>query len=142
MRAVMKRLGWSAVAVVAVVAVACSGDDPASAIGRGPAAAAVVATGDVAEVRMIGVGRQAFEPADFTVRRGDVVRFVLESGVHNASFPPDRNPAGVKLPAPTSYLQAPGQTYDVIIDLPPGEYFYQCDPHVALGMYGTITVRD
>jgi plastocyanin len=91
---------------------------------------------------MVSGRGELFEPADLTVRQGDVVRFVLRSGVHNASFPANKNPAGVKLPASTPYLQAPGQTADIVIDMPPGEYFYHCDPHAALGMVGTITVVD
>jgi plastocyanin len=77
-----------------------------------------------------------------TVKRGDVVRFVLESGVHNVSFPADQNVAGVKLPEASPYLQVPGQTYDLLIDLPAGEYTYHCDPHAILGMVGKLTVLD
>jgi plastocyanin len=105
-------------------------------------AATVELTGTVHEVGMVSGRGELFEPADLTVRRGDVVRFVLKSGVHNASFPANQNPSGVKLPASTPYLQAPGQTADIVIDMPNGEYFYHCDPHAALGMVGTITVVD
>jgi plastocyanin len=101
-------------------------------------------TGDVVEVQMISQPGQGekFEAPTVTVKRGDVLRFTLVSGVHNASFPANRNPGGVQLPPATPYLQAPGQTHDVPIDLPPGEYHYQCDPHVALGMVGTLIVTD
>jgi plastocyanin len=128
---------------------ACGGDAPAAesgtaASGNDAAAPAVELTGNVIEVKMASApGRgEVFDPADFTAQRGDVVRFVLESGVHNASFPANKNPSGVNLPAATPYLQAPGQTYDVVLDMPPGEYFYQCDPHVPMGMVGTITIVD
>lgn len=124
---------------------ACGGpaDSPAEA-GRGsdPASPAVEPTGTVIEVKMSSIGGERFIPADIEARRGDVIRFVLESGVHNVSFPSDRNPAGVSLPGTGPFLQLPGQTYDVVVDFPTGDYFYQCDPHAALGMVGTIKVRE
>jgi plastocyanin len=128
----------------AALAAACGGDaanTPSAAAGT-PTAAEVPLTGNVVEVKMVSGRGELFEPADITVQRGDVVRFVLQSGVHNASFPAAKNPAGVALPKATPYLQAPGQTHDLPIDLPPGVYHYQCDPHAALGMVGTITVQD
>lgn len=119
-----------------------SSDAPAGATAPSESAAATAApTGAVHEVRMVTPG-EVFEPAQLEVKRGDVVRFVLVAGVHNASFPADKNPAGVNLPAATPYLQAPGQTYDLVVDLPAGEYTYQCDPHAAMGMTGQLTVTD
>ncbi|HUX35215.1 MAG TPA: plastocyanin/azurin family copper-binding protein [Gemmatimonadaceae bacterium] len=82
-----------------------------------------------------------FKPKDFTVHQGDVIRFVLESGVHNASFPADSNKGATGLPAASEYLQIPGQTYDVKVTFAPGSYFYQCDAHALLGMVGRITVE-
>lgn len=129
-------------------ATACGGDTAAKASpasGSGAQAAAepsVAPTGVVHEVKMISGNGERFEPAELTVQAGDVVRFVLVAGVHNASFPAAKNPSGVTLPPATPYLQAPGQTHDLVIDLPPGEYHFQCDPHVALGMVGTLTVTD
>ena len=141
----------AALVLTAAFAAACGGADAGSTAATGSAlaptaeaASSVPATGNVLEVEMMsnpGQG-EVFGPAELTVRRGDVVRFKLVSGVHNASFPAAKNPAGVKLPAATPYLQAPGQTHDVAIDLPAGEYHYQCDPHVALGMVGTLIVTD
>jgi len=128
-------------------ATACGGTDSQATPASGDAAAAtaeqsVATTGVVHEVGMVSGRGELFEPADITVQRGDVVRFKLVSGVHNASFPANKNPGGVTLPAATPYLQAPGQTHDMVIDLPAGEYYYHCDPHAALGMVGTITVVD
>jgi plastocyanin len=137
----------SRVALAVLVLVSgCGGPDSAGeSTGEVRPAGTVTAPvphGTVHEVKMVSGNGERFEPADLTVKRGDVVRFILQSGVHNASFPADRNPAGVKLPAATPYLQAPGQTFDMVIDLPRGEYVYQCDPHAALGMMGTLTVTD
>jgi plastocyanin len=130
----------------AVALAACGGTDaPARTTDAAPgaaAAASVQPTGIVHEVGMVSGRGELFEPAEITVQPGDVVRFKLISGVHNASFPASKNPSGIALPEATPYLQIPGQTYDMLIDLPPGEYYYHCDPHAALGMVGTITVVD
>lgn len=133
----MKRV--LAVMTAAALLGACGGDD-GGAGGAQAAGASVALTGEVIEIGMFGIGETYYDPDRVTARRGDVLRFKLESGVHNTSFPADRNPEGVTLPEATPYLQVPGQTYEVTVDLPPGEYFFQCDPHVALGMVGYLTV--
>lgn len=104
--------------------------------------AAVAPTGNIVEVQMVtdGAGNY-FEPQNVTVSRGDVIRFVLVSGVHNVSFPAASNASATTLPAASPYLQLPGQTFDLAVDVPAGEYTYQCDPHAALGMVGTMTVQ-
>lgn len=110
--------------------------------GEAPAAAAAPATGNVIEVRMITDHRGSYyEPAAVTASRGDVVRFILDSGVHNTSFPADKNAGKSGLPGMGPMLQVPGQTYDVPVTFEPGEYTFQCDPHVPLGMFGTLTVE-
>ncbi len=107
------------------------------------AAADVPATGTIIEVEMVtdGAGNY-FEPSEIDARPGDVIRFVLVSGVHNVSFPEERNQGLGRLPEASPYLQLPGQTYDLKVDVGPGEYFFQCDPHAALGMIGTLRVAD
>lgn len=121
-------------------ATAAPGDE-AAAVGAAPAAAAAP-TGNVVEVKMVtdGAGNY-FEPKDVTVSRGDVVRFVLVSGVHNVSFPSSSNSGLQSLPAASPYLQLPGQTHDLAVEVPAGVYTFQCDPHAALGMVGTLTVQ-
>lgn len=107
-----------------------------------PAAAAPAAGGQVIEVKMImGTGQPVFEPAQVTAKPGDIVRFVNVDNVHNVSFPADKN-AGVAgaLPAPSPYMATPGQTYDLKVELQPGTYTFQCDPHAAMGMVGQLTV--
>jgi plastocyanin len=132
----------TAVALAAVLfATACGTSDAADTSGRS-AQPSVEPTGTVVEVKMMSVGGEKFGPEELTVRRGDVVRFVLESGVHNVSFPADKNFSGAKLPEASPYLQVPGQTHDILIDLPAGEYTYHCDPHAVLGMVGKLTVQD
>jgi plastocyanin len=121
---------------------------PAQAPASAPAAAGPAALGErvapsgrVIEVKMVTDERgNLFEPEVVTAKRGDTVRFVLESGVHNVHFPADRN-AGTQVPPASALLQAPGQTYEVVVGAGPGTYPFQCDPHVALGMVGTLTVE-
>lgn len=100
------------------------------------------ATGRVIEVKMITDDKgNYFEPAEIDAAAGDVIRFTLVSGVHNVSFPADRNASASGLPPASEYLQLPGQTYDLTVNLPPGNYTFQCDPHAALGMTGVLNVR-
>ena len=79
-------------------------------------------------------------PAVVSAKPGDVLRLKLVSGVHNLSFPGDRNPSGAALPPASDMLQLPGQTADIAVPAAPGKYLFQCDPHAALGMTGTLEV--
>ena len=131
-----------------VVALGACGSQEAAAAGgeEGAAAAtesaAAEATGTVIEVKMITDDKgNYFEPANITARPGDVLRFTLVSGVHNVSFPAASNAGASGLPEMSPYLQLPGQTHDVAVSLAAGEYAFQCDPHAALGMVGTLTVQ-
>ncbi len=83
-----------------------------------------------------------FKPAEIHVKRGDVVRYTLKVGVHNIHFVPDSNPGRSGFPqAPSDFLQLPGQTYDLAVKMPVGTYYFQCDPHAALGMKGHLIVQ-
>lgn len=106
-----------------------------------PAAQQPAAGGEVIEVRMTMTDGGSFEPAEVEARPGDVIRFVNVDNVHNVSFPAARNSGAANLPAASPYLTGPGQTYDLAVDLAPGSYTFQCDPHAAMGMMGTLTVR-
>lgn len=127
---------------------ACGSQEAAASAGddSGTVAAAengsVVPTGNVIEVKMVtdGAGNY-FEPAAVAAQPGDVIRFVLVSGVHNVSFPPASNASATALPEMSPYLQLPGQTHDLLVELAAGEYTFQCDPHAALGMVGKLTVQ-
>ena len=81
-----------------------------------------------------------FTPNKFDANEGDVIRFTLAIGVHNAHFLPDSNPGRTGLPPASVLLQLPGQTTDVVLDFGTGEFYFQCDPHAALGMKGHVTV--
>jgi plastocyanin len=126
-----------AAAVLVTALAACGGEETVATRG---AQTSVTPTGNVVEVLMVSGRGELFDPGHVSVKRGDVLRFKLEMGVHNASWPAAENPAGVKLPETSPYLQVPGQTHDVLIDMPPGDYTYHCDPHAVLGMIGKLTV--
>lgn len=143
------RLFAAAVAIAApLLLAACGGaadarapDASTEVAAAAPASAGPELTGTVIEVKMITDDKgNYFEPSVLEAKRGDVIRLVLVSGVHNFSMPADRNPGALTLPPPTDLLQLPGQTADVVVDLPPGDYYFQCDPHALLGMTGTLTV--
>ena len=131
----------------------CAGGDPSTAersdatptSTTGAATAGAVTPdpgGKVIEVEMItDEDGSYFKPADFEAHRGDVIRFKLVQGVHNAHFLPDSNPGRAGLPPAGALLQLPGQTTDVKVDWEPGSYFYQCDPHALLGMVGRVQVE-
>jgi plastocyanin len=107
-----------------------------------PSGRAIVPTGTIIQVRLVTDDKgNYFEPDAIRAKPGDVLRLVLASGMHNFSIPAETNPGKTGLPGPTELLAVAGQTLDVPVNLPPGEYPFQCDPHVALGMVGTLTVR-
>jgi plastocyanin len=83
-----------------------------------------------------------FKPNKFEVHRGDKIVFTLASGVHNVHFLPDSNPGKPWLPPASDMLQLPGQTYELLVALAPGKYYFQCDPHALLGMIGRLEVED
>jgi plastocyanin len=91
-----------------------------------------------------GVTPFAFEPANFTARRGDTLRFVQTSEtMHNVHF--KTLPAGANLgrAAVSRYLYTMGQEYTVVVDarFTDGKYEIVCDPHGAFGMHGFLTVK-
>jgi plastocyanin len=141
-------LRWISILSVAVLG-ACGDEaaDPASRPGEeapaaAPQAAQPAPTGDVIEIKAItdDAGNR-FEPREVEAKPGDVLRVVLVSGVHNLHFLPDSNPGKTGLPEPSEMLQLPGQTVEVPVTFGPGEYYFQCDPHAALGMTGKLEVE-
>jgi len=143
------RAALTALFIAAAPLLAACGDDAvpqtnAAAQTDTPAetAPSVELTGEVIEVRMTAAGGGAFEPNELTARRGDVIRFVNVEDVHNISWPASENPSGADLPATSPFFTAPGETHDVLVGMEPGSYFFQCDPHVPMGMVGTLEVVD
>ena len=133
-----------------LIAAACSGEKketeneaaehaPAPAA---PAPSAGGATGDTIVVEAITDGTgNFFKPNKIEAHPGDVIRYKLVMGVHNVHFLPDSNTIKTGLPPASELLQLPGQTYDLVVTMAPGHYYFQCDPHAALGMKGTLEVE-
>ena len=83
-------------------------------------------------------GDRTFSPAELTIQAGDTVRWENRSGNHNvngskADFP--NNPEGFF----NGDASADLWVFEFVFKLP-GTYRYQCDPHVAFNMFGTIVV--
>lgn len=128
---------------------------PAATTPAAGAVAAAPATGTTHEVKMIGdASGYRFEPANFTVKQGDAVKFIMTSGgPHNVAFQGitdpatkaqlDANMSGAKLGELSSpLLMQPNEAYTIsFAKVPAGTYNYNCTPHVAMGMKGVITVQ-
>ena len=141
-----------------VALAACSGEQkPGTEAGTKQAPAAATATdanwgagplnpdpgGKVIPVELYtdGAGNY-FKPAEVHAKRGDVIRYTLKVGVHNVHFLADSNAGKSGFPQTASdFLQLPGQTWDLAVKMPAGSYFFQCDPHAALGMTGRLIVE-
>jgi plastocyanin len=113
-------------------------------------------TGKIHEIQMLGDAKgYRFEPANFTVRAGDGARFVVVSGPpHNVAFDPatippdvraqlDANMGTDKMGELSSGMKMnPGESITVSFGkIKPGQYPYNCTPHLALNMKGVITVQ-
>ena len=128
---------------------------PAATTPAAGAVAAAPATGTTHEVKMIGdASGYRFEPANFIVKQGDAVKFIMTSGgPHNVAFQGitdpatkaqlDANMSGAKLGELSSpLLMQPNEAYTIsFAKVPAGTYNYNCTPHVAMGMKGVITVQ-
>ena len=123
-----------------------------------PAAATATpapATGTTHEIKMLGDEKgYRFEPANITVKAGDAVKFTFVSGgPHNVAFEEAGIPAAGKaqlaanIPNAAAALQSqmminPNEEVTIsFANLPAGAYNYNCTPHLAMGMKGTITVQ-
>jgi len=127
---------------------------PGGAATTGTAAMAPI-TGKTVEVKMVGDEKgYRFEPADITVKAGDGIKFVMVSGgPHNVAFPPESTPAAAKaqlsanMPNQMAELAGPllinpNEAYTIsFANVPAGKYEYNCTPHLAMNMKGTITVQ-
>lgn len=91
-----------------------------------------------AQDHVITVQSNFFSPDNLTIQVGETVQWNNVGGIHNvngtqATFPD--NPEGFG----NGSAAADPWTYEFTFNTP-GVYAYQCDPHAALGMKGTITV--
>lgn len=150
----MRRLSlvtFSLATAAAVTLVACGGGEQKAAdTAATPAPTPPAATGQLSpkegkkiitiELVTDDQGNNRFVPNEITAEEGDLLRFTLVSGVHNVHFVADSNKS-VTTPPPSDMLQAPGQTYDFLVEWKDGRYYFQCDPHALLGMIGHLTVK-
>jgi plastocyanin len=128
---------------------------PTTDAGTGGAAGGAMAaiTGTTHTVNMVGDEKgYRFEPANVTVKQGDGIRFVMVSGgPHNVAFQNVSGEAATKLaanmpeqmaPLAGKLLVNPNEEYTVsFAGVPAGKYDYNCTPHVAMNMVGTVTVQ-
>jgi plastocyanin len=113
-------------------------------------------TGTTKTVNMVGDAKgYRFEPANFTIKQGDGVKFVVVSGgPHNIAFDPATIPPDVKSQLDanmgtdkmgelsSSMKMNPGESVTVSFGkIKPGQYPFHCVPHLALNMKGAITVQ-
>ena len=117
-----------------------SGTEPGKAAGGGDV---ITPAGKVITIQMIADEKGSrYEPSEIEAHQGDILRFTLGVGVHNVHFLADSNAGVPNLPEPSDMLQLPGQTYDLTVSLAAGRtYYFQCDPHVPLGMKGHLKVE-
>ena len=140
----------SAALALLVALGACSGSEkapsqttPEQSAPSSNAAPSVKPTGHVITVELYSDDKgNYFKPAEIEAHRGDVIRFTLKSGVHNVHFLPDSNPGAQGLPPASDFLQLPEQTFDYVVGLAKGHYYFQCDPHALLGMKGHLEVEE
>jgi plastocyanin len=154
----------SMLAGLAIVLAACGGekkaeDQSTTATPEQPAAAPAEAPaaggGATHDVNMVLEGSTyKFDPAELTIKAGDVVNFHNKSGgPHNVSFWADSIPGGAAdvlkgsmpdqmAPLEGPLLTEPDAVYKVsFAGAPKGDYKFYCLPHLALGMHGKISVQ-
>jgi len=122
----------------------------------GGAVALAPITGTTKTVNMVGDAKgYRFEPANFTIKQGDGVKFVVVSmGPHNVAFDPATIPADQKAQLDanmgtdkmgelsSNMKMNPGDAITIsFAKIKPGQYPYHCVPHLALNMKGVITVQ-
>lgn len=118
----------------------------AGAVGMAAWRPAAADVGQVVVVRMLDDGGSyRYEPAEITVKRGDIVRFEQAGAMpHNVEFVRNTAPDGADLDGAWmgSFLIEKGETYDVVVDekFIDGTFDYLCSPHATMGMKGKITV--
>ena len=91
--------------------------------------------GSVVEV---GGSSNVFTPDNIDIVVGQTVTWTRLSGFHNVDGSTDTYPNN-----PDSFFSGPassGWSSFSYTFTEPGHYYYQCNPHVSMGMIGTITV--
>ncbi|TVR38884.1 MAG: T9SS C-terminal target domain-containing protein [Cryomorphaceae bacterium] len=87
----------------------------------------------------VTVSNNVYTPANITINVGDTVRWTNIQGNHNvngtqATYPNNPESFG-------NAVAGPGWVLTHVFNTP-GSYDYRCDPHLFVGMTGTVTVND
>jgi plastocyanin len=83
----------------------------------------------------VSISGVSFVPNNLSITAGDTVTWTNNTGIHNVNGNAGTNPVAFgNGPATANW------TYSFPFTVP-GTYTYQCDPHLSLGMTGTITVN-
>lgn len=136
---------------------------PAAAAAAAPAATGPVTvgtpapiTGKTVEIKMLGDAQgYRFEPKDVTINAGDALKFtVVGGGPHNVAFDATKLPADVRAQLDANYgadkmaelssnlKMNPGDNIVISFGkIKPGTYEFNCTPHLAMNMKGTVTVK-
>jgi plastocyanin len=136
---------------------------PAAATAAAPVASGPVTigtpapiTGKTVEIKMVGDAQgYRFEPKDVTINTGDALKFVVVSmGPHNVAFDPAKLPPDVRTQLDANYgadkmaelssnlKMNPGDNIVISFGkIKPGVYEFNCTPHLAMNMRGTVTVK-
>jgi plastocyanin len=131
-------------------------DSTAAPMASGPAMFAP-ATGTTHEVKLVlnAAGAYVFEPANFTIKTGDAVKFIAVSGFpHNVAFDGTNLSPSVRAQLDANFgteraaelmsnmYVAEGEGITIsFANIPAGTYNYNCTPHLAMNMVGVITVE-
>lgn len=75
----------------------------------------------------------SFSPQTLTITTGDIVRWTNISGTHNVRANDDSFYFGPAAPAPWEFTHTFTTT---------GDFPYYCEPHLSMGMTGTIIVQN
>lgn len=127
----------------------------APAAGNAAAGTAMPITGKTIEVKMVGDAKgYRFEPANITAKAGDGIKFIVESmGPHNVAFDAAKIPADSKAQLDANFgtdrmgelsgglKMNPGEAFILSLGgLKAGKYEFNCTPHLAMNMKGTLTI--
>ena len=126
----------------------------ATPAGTGTPGAAAAITGTTHEVKMVGdASGYKFVPASLTIKAGDGVKWTMVSGgPHNVAFqnvPADaKDQLKANMPDQSSgelsskMMMQPNESLTMsFANVKAGKYDYNCTPHLAMGMVGSITVQ-
>jgi plastocyanin len=132
-RSVIRAGAAAAAAGVATTGTAAAQEDGEGGDGGGGSG------GETVEVVVGPNGQNVFDPATVEVRPGTTVRFVWDSPGHNVHATEVPSDADWSV---NTEITGPPMEYEYTFDGPTGEYNYVCDPHVSVGMEGTVVVTE